>query len=420
VPVTSRPHFHRPSIAESRYELLDPAARHRPWAPPAAEVIARYTVAGVPAEVRETVRRREAQPPYGHALRELAVVPALSVTVAPGVVVVPAGEVRPVAVDVEVSSQAEGALDGELVLELPAGWTARPPRQPLAFTRAGERRVHRFDVTAPGLGTGRFEVAAVARAGGRSFREGFQTIAHRDLETRYLYRPARVVFRGVDVGAAPGLRVGYVMGVGDQVPAGIAQLGATVELLGESELATGELRRFDAIVTGTRAYGARADLRAHNRRLLDYVHAGGNLVVLYNTPPDLVPTRDAPFPGELPGDAEEVSEEDSPVALLAAEHELLAWPNRITAADFEGWMEQRGSKFWKTWDPAYTPLIATHDQGQAPQAGGWLTARHGRGRYTYFAYALHRQLPYGVPGAYRILANLISAGKRPDARASFP
>ena len=411
-PLTSRPYFRRASIGESRYELLDPAKRHRAWAPPAAEVVARYTVAGVPVEARETARRREAQPPYGHALRELAVVPALSVTVAPGVVVVPTGEARPLAVDVEVSSQAEGVLAGELVLELPAGWTARPARHPLAFSRAGERRTHRFDVTAPAVGTESFEIRAVARAAGRSFTEGFAAVAHRDLETRYLYRPARLAVRGVDVRTAPGLRVGYVMGVGDQVPAGIAQLGAAVDLLGEGDLATGDLGRFDAIVTGTRAYGARADLRAHNQRLRDYVTAGGNLVVLYNTPPDLVPTRDAPFPGELPRDAEEVSEEDSPVTILAAEHELVAWPNRITGSDFEGWVEQRGSKFWKTWDAAYTPVIATHDQGQPPQAGGWLTARHGRGRYTYFAYALHRQLPYGVPGAYRILANLISAGKR--------
>jgi hypothetical protein len=166
-------------------------------------------------------------------------------------------------------------------------------------------------------------------------------------------------------------------------------------------------------VTGTRAYGARPDLRAHNRRLLDYARNGGNLIVLYNTPPDLDPARMAPFPADLPRDAEEVSEEDSPVAILAPGHEVLTWPNRITPSDFEGWVEQRGSKFFKTWDPAYTPIIATHDQGQPFQAGGWLTAPYGKGRYTYFAYALHRQLPYGVPGAYRLLANLISAGRRP-------
>jgi LmbE family N-acetylglucosaminyl deacetylase len=412
-PIGSRPYFRRGSIAEARYELLDPASAHLPWAPPAALVVARYTVSGVAVEAREVVRRREATPPYGYELRELTVVPALSVKVGPSVAVVSTPEPRPLRVEVEVSSNVDSPLAGEVALDLPPGWTAQPGTQPFQFSSAGERYQHLFEVSAPNVGTGRFEIKAVARSGGASFSEGFEAIEHRDLETRYLYRPARLEVRGVDVRTAPGLRVGYVMGVGDQVPAAIAQLGATVELLDEAGLAAGDLARFDAIVTGTRAYGARADLRTHNRRLLDYVQAGGQLVVLYNTPPDLDPRAQAPFPGELPRDAEEVSEEDSPVTIAVPDHELLSWPNRITAADFEGWVEQRGSKFWKTWDPSYTSLIATHDQGQPPQGGGWLTARYGKGRYTYFAYALHRQLPYGVPGAYRLLANLLSAGKRP-------
>ena len=159
----------------------------------------------------------------------------------------------------------------------------------------------------------------------------------------------------------------------------------------------------------------RDDLRTYNQRLLDYVKAGGNLIVLYNTQ-ELVPNQYAPFPGELTAEAEEVSEEDSPVEILAPESPVLAWPNRITRADFDGWVEQRGSKFWSAWDKAYTPLIATWDKGQARQSGGWLHAKYGQGHYTYFAYALHRQLPYGVPGAYRLLANLLAQGKpRPAA-----
>jgi LmbE family N-acetylglucosaminyl deacetylase len=413
VPPSNRPHFRRSSIAETRYEVADPAQRHRPWPPPFAVVAARYAVAGVAVEARETVRRREARPPYGHELRELMVVPALSVNVEPDLVVIPEGEGRRVRFVVDVTGNVDGPLAGELTLEVPDGWTFQPPRHALAFARAGERSRHGFDVVPADLGRERHEIHAVARARGQTFREGYETIEHRDLETRYLYRPARIEVRGVDVRVAPGLRVGYVMGVGDEVPQGIAQLGAAVELLGPEELAAGDLSRFHAIVTGTRAYGARADLRTHNGRLLDYVKAGGHLVVLYNTPPDLDPAKLAPFPGDLPRDAEEVSEEDSPVTILVPDHELLTSPNRITAADFEGWVEQRGSKFWKTWDPAYTAMVATHDQGQPAQQGGWLTARYGSGRYTYFAYALHRQLPHGVPGAYRLLANLLSAGRRP-------
>jgi hypothetical protein len=132
-----------------------------------------------------------------------------------------------------------------------------------------------------------------------------------------------------------------------------------------------------------------------------------------------VPARFAPYPAELPANADEVSEEDSPVEILAPAEAVLHTPNRISLADFQGWVEQRGSKFFRSWDGAYTPIIATHDKGQEPQKGGWLTARYGKGHYTYFAYALHRQLPYGVPGAYRLLANLLSLG-RAAAEAGRP
>jgi len=170
------------------------------------------------------------------------------------------------------------------------------------------------------------------------------------------------------------------------------------------------LRRFDAIVTGTRAYAVRDDLKTYNRRLLEYVQQGGNMIVLYNTQ-EFVPNTYAPYPAQLTARAEEVSEEDSPVDILAPSNPVFTRPNRITTADFDGWVEQRGSKFFSEWDAAYTPMISTHDQGQAPQQGGWLTAVYGKGHYTYFAYAFHRQLPYGVPGAYRLLANLLSLGK---------
>jgi hypothetical protein len=167
------------------------------------------------------------------------------------------------------------------------------------------------------------------------------------------------------------------------------------------------LDQFGTVMVGSRAYAVRPDLVTYNRRLLDYAARGGHLVVLYQTP-EFVPGQQAPFPASLPPEAEEVSEEDAPVQMLAVDHPLLNAPNKITAADFDGWIEQRGSKFFSQWDPAYVPLLTSHDQGQEPQRGGWLTAPTGKGHYTYFAYALHRQLPYGVPGAYRLLANLVS------------
>jgi hypothetical protein len=325
------------------------------------------------------------------------VIPEIGVRLAPASAIVPvAADDKRVALEVELLNGWHGASQGELELELPDGWTSRPTVHAFRFAAAGERARYDFDVEVPALEDRRYEIRAVARARGKEFREGYDVIEYRDLETRYLYHPAVAEVRGVAVEIAPRLRVGYVMGVGDQVPAGIAQLGARVELLDAAALATGDLSGYDAIVTGTRAYAVREDLRTYNRRLLDYAEAGGNLVVLYNTQ-ELVPSRHAPFPGELPRNAEEVSEEDSPLTILAPDHPALSWPNRITLADFEGWVEQRGSKWWSEWDPAYTALLETHDTGQERQRGGWLHARYGKGHYSYFAYAMHRQLPYGGP-----------------------
>jgi hypothetical protein len=338
----------------------------------------------------------------------LAVVPAIAVTLNPSQAVAPLGSgEKKIRLRAEVMNNVEGKSEGTLTLKVPSGWKVAPASQAFQFARAGERDLFPFTVTIPSLENKEYQIEAVASSGGREYREGYDIIQHRDLETRYLYRDASATVRGIDVKIPDGLTVGYVMGVGDDVPSGLAQLGVDVQLLGAQELATADLSRFDAIMTGTRAYAVREDLKTYNRRLLDYVKNGGNMIVLYNTQ-EFVPAQYAPFPAELPRGAEEVSEEDSPVEILAPSDPVFNVPNKITKADFDGWMEQRGSKFWTTWDAAYTPMLSTWDQGQAPQKGGWLHARHGKGHYTYFAYAFHRQLPYGVPGAYRLLANLLA------------
>jgi LmbE family N-acetylglucosaminyl deacetylase len=409
----TRPYFSRSSIGESRYTVGNARSLHLPASAPAFVATVRYSVAGVPVDVSVPVTRREAQLPYGYVMRELAVVPALAVSVSPRQAIVPqASASRTVRLQVEVTNNTPAGSKGELTLKLPQGWTSDPATIPFTFTRPGERSRYQFTVAVPAIENREYRIDAVATSAGRAYQEGYDVIEHRDLETRYLYHEAASRVRGVDVKIAPGLRVGYVMGVGDEVPAGIAQLGAQVQLLDAQDLAAADLKVFDAIMTGTRAYAVRDDLRTYNQRLLDYVKNGGNLIVLYNTPAEFDPNQFAPFPAQLPRNAEEVSEEDSPVQILASGRPEFTTPNAITRANFDGWVEQRGSKFFSEWDKAYTAMIETHDQGQPPQRGGWLTARYGQGHYTYFAYAFHRQLPYGVPGAYRLLANLLSLGKR--------
>ncbi|MEO8522485.1 MAG: PIG-L family deacetylase, partial [Acidobacteriota bacterium] len=397
----TRPYFTRTDIQAPRYTVADQSQLHRPAAEPPLVAVATFEVGGVGVEVREPVTRLEADLPYGDDTRVLAVVPAIGVTLTPARAVVPLGMAqKQVKLRTEIVNNVEGTSEGTLKLSLPEGWTADPASQPFAFAHAGERTFFPFTVTIPALEDRDYRIEAVASANGREFREGYDVLQHRDLETRYLYHEAAASVRGVDVRIPAGLKVGYVMGVGDDVPAGLAQLGVEVQLLGAQDLASGDLGRFDTIMTGTRAYAVREDLKTYNRRLLEYVKNGGNLIVLYNTQ-EFVPAQYAPFPADLPRDAEEVSEEDSPVDILAPGEPVFNTPNTITKADFDHWVEQRGSKFWSAWAAEYTAMIATWDRGQQPQRGGWLHAKYGSGHYTYFAYAFHRQLPYGVPGAYR-------------------
>jgi LmbE family N-acetylglucosaminyl deacetylase len=381
--------------------------------PPLLRVRAEIDVDGVIVDTTSIVTRRDNRAPYGDVPRELVVVPAMAISLTPRQAIVPTtGSHKPIDLAIDLTNNDAHDARGTVALTLPAGWRVDPASLP--FTLAPGQRAHltaAVSVPASAIKADAYTISASATstAGTRTFAEGYDTLEHRDLETRYLYRPATTRVQAVDVAIVPNLSVGYVMGIGDDVPAAIAQLGANVQLLDEHALATAPLANFNAIVLGTRAYAVRPDLIAYNARLLDYAKNGGNLIVLYNTP-ELDPAKYAPFPGTLPPDAEEVSEEDAAVTIVAPLSPVLTRPNKITADDFKGWIEQRGSKFWKTWDPAYTALLECHDRDQPPQRGGWLYARYGKGHYSYVAYALHRQLPAGIPGAYRLLANLLSLG----------
>jgi hypothetical protein len=207
------------------------------------------------------------------------------------------------------------------------------------------------------------------------------------------------------------------MGAGDEVPQALEQLGCEVRLLDSGDLAAGELGAFDAIVTGVRAYNTRPDLRAAQPRLLEYVRNGGTLVVQYNVleggpvvagDPGAVANL-GPYPLRI--GRQRVSVEEAPVSLAKPGHPLLREPNRITQEDFQGWVQERGLYFAAEWDSRYDPLFLSNDPGEQPAAGGTLVARHGRGVYVFTAFSWFRQLPAGVPGAYRIFANLLSAGK---------
>lgn len=400
-----RPYFSRQDpYRDALYPASSSPFANLPFAPPEMSAIATYRIAGVRFSISQPARDRRGE--------LVSIVPAMGVAPAQRSSILAAGH-RAVSTDarVEVSSNVEGPADAKVRLELPAGWTAAPAEIPLHFTHAGEIREANFHVTASQVAARPYEWKAVARYAGREYREGYETIAHPDLETRYLYFAASARVTGVDVRVAPNLRAGYIAGSGDSVPDALAALGVKVQLLSESDLARGNLAQFDTIVVGVRASAVRPDYAAHNARLLDYVKNGGNLVVEYQTP-EFDSVAFGPYPYKMGANPQEVSEENAAVTILDPANVVFNSPNKIGAGDFDGWVEERGSKFLTEWAPDYKALLESHDRDQAAQRGGMLQARYGKGTFTYMAYALYRQFPAGVPGAYRILANLVSLGKK--------
>lgn len=415
VPANARPtsaFWTRSSVKETFYRYASDAefGQPLPEAPLHAQVA--YEYAGVRIHARQPVLVSRVDERGLQYRQALSVGPSLSLRTETEAGILPLAR-GAYNLNVEIRNIGSEAIGGDLRLELPAGWRAEPAAQPFAMQKEGEAIRASFRVVPPaGIRDGRVSIAAVATANGREYRDTFQPITQPGYEVIVYQRPATHEIALVNAQISQGLRVGYIMGAGDLVPAGIEQLGASVEFLDSASLATSDLSRFHTIVMGIRAYAVRTDVATYNQRLLDYVQQGGVLVVQYNTPE--YDNNYGPYPYQMGRRPEEVSEEDSPVKLLSPDAVVFQWPNSISLADFEGWVEQRGSKHLTTWAPEYTPLVEMYDQGQDPQRGIWLEARHGKGLYVYCSLAWYRQLPFAVPGAARIFANLISLGA-PDA-----
>ncbi len=377
--------------------------------PPVLEAEFRIAVGPASILLRRPVRYRFVDRVLGEQTRRLEVVPPVAVRLTQPVLLFPEEAPRPV--EVELTALEEGVA-GEVTLEVPPGWVARPAAREFRLFEAGSQETLAFEV-APPRSPLVARLRAVARLnGGREVSLGRRQIAYPHIEPVSWLPPAEARLVRADVKTLA-RAVGYVMGAGDEVPEALRQLGCQVTLLGPAELARGDLSRFDAVVTGVRAYNVRADLRANQRRLLEYVAQGGTLLVQYNTlesgPAARALADLGPFPLRL--GRERITVEEAPVSLPDPRHPLLNSPNPIGPADFEGWVQERGLYFAAEWDPRYQPLLVSADPGEKPLAGGTLVARHGKGVYIFTAYAWFRQLPAGVPGAFRLFANLLSAGK---------
>ena len=411
----TRPYWSRANeLRDHIYTINKPECLNLPFPPPEVMGYINYEVNGVMFTLARPAQTTFIDRPWGEQRRLLTVGPALSVGISPRVGVVPVAASQAVySVRVNLSNNVKGPATGKVRLRLPAGWASAPAETPFSFMREGEAQNFTFIVTIPRVTTGNdYKIQAVAEYNGKEYAEGYQVIAHHDFEPRHLYRTASMDLRGIEVALPSGLKVGYVMGVGDEVPQALEQIGVNVTMLGAKELANGALDGFDAIIVGIRATTVRDDLKTYSRRLLDYAERGGNLIYQYQTQEfDGAPY--GPYPYKLTPRAEEVSEEDSKVTILDPTNPIFNWPNKITPADFDGWVEERGSKWMADWDQRYKALLECNDREQKPQRGGMLFANYGHGTFTYAAYAFYRQLPAGVSGGYRLFANIISLKKRP-------
>jgi LmbE family N-acetylglucosaminyl deacetylase len=335
------------------------------------------------------------------------VVPAVSVAVTPPGMVWPVEVAGSRQVTVVVSSEAVSGSEGMVALELPDGWTAEPPSLPFTLEAPGASRSFTFSVSPAGpVATGEHVFKAVAEtADGRRYQEGVALVDYPHIERVALFTRAEARVSAFSARVTPDLRVAYIMGSGDVGPAALRQLGVTVDELGPDAVRAGQFDDHDVVVLGVRAYETRADLAAANDQLLDFVRRGGTVVVQYNQR-EFTQGGYGPFRIQISRDR--VSEENAPVTVLEPGAPVLSGPNRITNEDFDGWVQERGLYFPDEWDARYRPLLSMADTGEEAKTGPLLVAPVGEGVYVYTSLSFFRQFPAGVPGAYRLFANLVS------------
>ncbi len=384
-----------------------------PLAPPSVVAEVELEIGGQMITLRQPVQYRYADKAFGEIRRDLKIAPAVGVTVSPNLLIVPlSNKATEREVSVTVLNNAKEGSKGVVALELPAGWTTTPPQADFNLQREGERASFLFKLKAPpNAAESEKSISAVARVNANDYRQGYQIIAYPHIEPRFLYHPATVRVEMLDVKVAANLRVGYIEGAGDETVAALNRLGIDVHTINARELATGDLSRYDCIVQGIRVYEVRPDVIANNSRLLDYVKNGGTLIVQYNKN-EYARGNFAPYMIKMPERGfERVTDEQATVTILEPAHPRFNAPNKITERDFAGWIQERGAYFLTEWDSNFKPMLACHDPGEADKKGGEVIAEYGKGLYVYTAYAWFRQLPTGVPGAYRLFANLISLPK---------
>ena len=412
----TQPYWYRSDPAIDRFSTRDGFQGTEAVSPPFLKARLEVRSGDVPLAVERPVRYRWFDAEVGRAREsEIQIVPELSVVLQPAVRVIALGKTHEKEFRVTVRNNRPGKIKARVFLETPPDWASAPLLHQLQFNHENESISVVFTVKVPeGLEPGEYPVEARAKSGLKTYDLGYQIIDYHHIQTRHVYQPAKTVVKAFPLNL-PRLKVGYVTGVGDEVGEATEELGLEVTYLDRESLAAGDLGEFDVIVTGVRAYLNRHDLRAFNHRLLQYVSDGGHLVVQYNKY-EFNQAQYGPYPSRIGRPHDRVTDEESPVRILVPDHPIFVSPNKLKDEDWQGWVQERGLYFWREWDAHYQPLLELQDPwpyNEEAKTGSLLFARHGKGTYVYTGLSLFRQLPAGVPGAFRLWVNLLSLGQAP-------
>jgi LmbE family N-acetylglucosaminyl deacetylase len=400
----SQPYWLREPRSAGMFRVDDPSLIGRPENPPVFPIEQIFSIDGqtliVPDEpVQLTANRAKGE------TRQLEVVSPVTLSQASEVELFAPGATRPMSVTVTATRPD---VSGSLRLNAPSGWPVSPATQSFHLAAAGDQAQFTFAVTAPAQ-PARADIIAEAEIDGRRYDNGRVVINYPHIPLLLLQPQAecKAVCLNLEVRAH---NIGYLPGAGDSVAQNLEEMGCQVTMLTGADLTPERLKNFDAVVIGVRAFNVRDDLASHLPALFAYVEAGGNVIEQYNRPGrDLKTDQPAPYSLELSSDR--VTDPSAPVTFLAPDHPALNTPNKITSADFDGWTQERGTYYPDNWDDHWTPILACSDAGETPLKGGLLVAQYGKGYFVYSGLVFFRQLPAGVPGAYRLFANLVSLGK---------
>ncbi|HWY31283.1 MAG TPA: PIG-L family deacetylase [Candidatus Acidoferrum sp.] len=400
----SQPYWLREEGTAGLFRVDDPSLIGRPENPPVFPIEQVFAIGGQTLVVPDQAVQVTTNSAHREIRRRMEVIPPVSLDFVSDVALFAPGTSRPVEIEM-VSSRND--LTGLVRLEAPDGWNVSPAEQSFHLAAVGERAQFQFTITAPPQ-SATAKIVAGAEIGGVRYRTQRVEINYPHIPPILLQPPASL--RAVSLQLATrGQTVGYLPGAGDSVAENLKQMGYSVQMLDDTKLAPEQLRGLDAVVIGVRAFNVRTNLASQLPVLFAYVENGGTIVAQYNRPDGLKTEQLAPFELHLSGDR--VTDDKAPVTFLTPDHPVLNSPNKITSADFDGWVQERGIYFPNQWDEHFTPILAFNDPGESPLKGGLLVAPYGKGYFVYTGLVFFRELPAGVPGAFRLFANLISLGK---------